>query len=146
MKFFCPEFADGQTIPANYTCQGDDFSPALCLEQLPEKTQSILVVVDDPDSSDKPWLHWLVWNIPGNTEYIKEAEVPAGSCQGTNDFGHIGWGGPCPQRGLHHYRFTAYALDIMLSLPEGSIWRDVEEALFDHILDKSSFSGTYSLS
>lgn len=145
MKIYSSNFNNGERIPDCYTCQGDDYNPPLFIEDLPDNTKTIALVVDDPDSAGKPWIHWLIWNIPASNPIINEASVPAEAVQGVNDFGKIGYGGPCPSQGLHHYRFTAYALDVELSLTTGAMLKELEEAMFNHIIDKATYTGNYSL-
>lgn len=131
------------SIPAKYTCDGEDINPPLTIKSTPAEAKSLALIVDDPDAPAGTWVHWLAWNIPV-TDRIAESEVPGEL--GTNDFGMIGYGGPCPPAGTHRYFFKVYALDDELDLPEGSRKGEVEEAMQDHILAYGELVGVYKRS
>lgn len=133
-------FRNGQTIPRKYTCEGDDVNPPLDIGGIPEEAKSLALIVEDPDAPMGTWVHWLVWNIPV-IHCIRENEIPGD--QGLNDFGRNTYGGPCPPSGTHRYLFKIYALDDLLDLPEGSLRRDIEEAMSDHILAFGELEGRY---
>lgn len=139
-----PAFTDGSRIPDKYTCSGDDVSPALNIEKIPEGAQSLALIVDDPDAPIGIWDHWIIWNIKP-TELLEEGAVPVGAVQGTNSFGKLDYGGPCPPPGpTHRYFFKLYALDTMLELEEGTRKEDVERAIAGHVLAQTQLMGTYS--
>jgi Raf kinase inhibitor-like YbhB/YbcL family protein len=137
-------FEDGGRIPEKYTCDGDDVNPPLEINDIPEKTKSMVLIVEDPDASSKIWVHWVVWNIPPGTEVIEEDSSPEGAIQGLNDFGKKGYMGPCPPSGIHRYRFKIYALDKTLSLASLSEKKDVEKAMSSHIISQTVLTGVYS--
>jgi len=115
-------FSDGDPIPREYTCHGLDVSPALAWRGVPSGTAALVLLVDDPDGRD--WVHWSVLDLPaGDGQLPRGVEPPADPPQqGRNDFGKVGYGGPCPPSGTHHYRFTLYALAAPLGLsghPDG---------------------------
>ncbi len=110
MKLTSPAFKDGQAIPAKYTCDGDNISPPLHIEDAPVNTASFTLKVDDPDSPNGHFLHWILIEIPPTTTEITEGTEPDGK-PGKNDFGQNGWGGPCPMQGNHRYVFTLTAYD-----------------------------------
>ena len=112
-----PAFADGAAIPREHTCRGDDVSPPLAWHGVPAGAAALLLFVDDPDGRD--WVHWAVLDLPGSDGQLPRAVPPAADPprQGRNDFGKVGYGGPCPPSGNHHYRFTLYALSAPLGLP-----------------------------
>ena len=144
----CPVIADGAAIPAAYTCEGRDVSPALAWAEPPAGTQSFALISDDPDAPGKTWVHWVVYNLPASTRKLPEAfpakpELPDGTRQGTTDFGRTGYGGPCPPSGTHRYYFKLYALDTTLALPPGATKRQVEAAMQNHILAQAQLMGTY---
>jgi Raf kinase inhibitor-like YbhB/YbcL family protein len=134
-------FKNKCSIPAKYTCDGEDVNPPLSVEGVPEGTESLVLIVDDPDAPMGTWDHWVVWNIPP-IEKIEENSVPG--TEGLNDFGKHSYGGPCPPSGTHRYFFKAYALDTKLDLPSNSRKRNVEKAMQGHILAKGEIIGLYS--
>ena len=143
MKITSPAFADKQMIPQKYTCDGENINPPLQITEVPSNTQSLVLIVDDPDAPSGDWVHWLVWNINPETKLITENESPQGAIQGTNDFGKQNYGGPCPPSGIHHYQFKIYALDTTLNLPSSSRKKGLETAMANHILDKDMLIGLY---
>ncbi len=140
MKLTSPVFDHNQTIPAKYTCQGEDINPTLLIEGIPPNTRSLSLIVDDPDAPGKTWVHWIVFNIPVTSE-IKEKSIPGK--QGWNDFGRLNYGGPCPPSGTHRYFHKVYALDTMLNLKESIKKPELEKAMQGHILDKAELIGLY---
>ncbi len=135
-----PAFQHNGLIPKNYTCDGDDVNPPLSIQSIPEGTQSLALIIDDPDASSKTWVHWVVWNISTGKE-IGEDSVPG--TEGLNDFNKHTYGGPSPPSGTHRYFFKVYALDSKLNLPPNSRKKDVEEAMKDHTLAKGEIIGLY---
>jgi Raf kinase inhibitor-like YbhB/YbcL family protein len=134
-------FAADSAIPAQYTCDGSDVSPALAWTEPPAGTQSFVLIVDDPDVPKKTVIHWLLYDLPATTRALPEgvptkAKLPDGSRQGKNDPGKIGYTGPCPERGgaAHHYFFKLYALDYQTGLKPKAKGADVERAIKGHIL------------
>jgi len=134
-------FKNKGVIPAKYTCDGEDVNPPLSVEGVPEETESLVLIVDDPDAPMGMWDHWVVWDIPP-TKKIEENSVPG--TEGLNDFGKHSYGGPCPPSGTHRYFFKVYALDTKLDLPSNSRKRNVEKAMEGHILTKGEIIGLYS--
>jgi Raf kinase inhibitor-like YbhB/YbcL family protein len=119
-------FEDGKPIPRKFTCDGADRSPPIHWEGVPEGTNALALVVDDPDAPSGTWTHWLLYNMPPATRALGEgvptsATLGDGSRQGTNDFGKLGYGGPCPPPGAtHRYRFKLYALSGPIELEPGA--------------------------
>lgn len=135
-------FEQGKPIPDKFTCQGEDVSPELILKNVPAKTKSLVLIVDDPDAPSGTFDHWIAWNIPADTKKIAEGVSLAE--QGKNHFGNLGYNGPCPPPGKpHRYYFKLYALDTLLHLPSGSNKKQVENAMEGHVLGKSELMGTY---
>jgi len=143
MKIISRAFENKQTIPQKYTCDGENINPPLQISDIPANTQSLVLIVDDPDAPSGDWVHWLVWNINPETKLITENESPKGAVQGTNDFGKQNYGGPCPPAGTHRYQFKIYALNTILNLPSSSRKKDLETAMENHILDKDILIGLY---
>jgi hypothetical protein len=137
-------FASRERIPSEHTCDGEDVNPPLELIDIPQSAKSLVIIVDDPDSPSKIWSHWILWNISPTTKEIKQNSVPKEAMEGINDFGKLGYGGPCPHSGTHRYQFKLYALDVKLNLPKNSTKEDVENAMEGHILDRALLIGLYS--
>jgi len=143
MKLSSTAFENGGAIPAEYTCDGADVSPALSFSDIPENAKSLALIVDDPDAPMGTWVHWVVWNIPPNTTGFSKGENITFQ-QGKNDFGKLDYGGPCPPSGTHRYYFKLYALDTMLNLETGVTKKHLEDAMSGHIIEKVELMGTYS--
>jgi hypothetical protein len=149
MELTSPSFEQGKPIPKKFTCDGGDVSPALHWTNPPSATTSYALIADDPDAPGKTWVHWVVFNIPGDkTElgksFPKEDRLDDGTIQGTNDFGTNEYGGPCPPSGTHRYFFRLYALDTMLSLYPGTPKDKVMKAMEGHVLAEAELMGTYT--
>lgn len=144
MEIISPVFRDGQPVPIQYSCAGQNVNPPLNIFNTPKGTQSLTLIMHDPDAPRRDYLHWLVWDIPPNTESIPVNSVPVGAIQGTNDSGQAGYTGPCPPAGgAHKYIFDFYALDTTLDLPSGSKIDEVIKAQKGHVLDHFALSGTF---
>ena len=148
MRLASPAFAEGQPIPAVYTCEGRDVSPPLEWTGTPPATNSFALISDDPDAPGKTWVHWVVYNLPPGTSRLEEGmptglELPDGARQGRTDFGRTGYGGPCPPSGTHRYFFKLYALDALLTLPPQATKAQVEAAMRGHVLAEAALMGTY---
>lgn len=143
MKLTSPAFMHESSIPPKFTCDADNINPLLNISQVPEKANSIVLVVDDPDAPAGTWTHWTLWNIDPKITSIAENSVPQGAVEGATSFGRTGWGGPCPHSGTHRYFFKLYALDNMLDLnPDADASRLTKE-MEGHILDQATLIGTY---
>ncbi len=145
-------FSDGDPIPGAYTCEGDDLSPPLEWEGLPEGTESLVLIVDDPDAPDPAaprmtWVHWVLYNIPpsasGLSRGVASADLLPGTKEGLNDWKRTGYGGPCPPVGRHRYFHKLYALDTKLRDLGAATKSDVERAMAGHILAEAQLVGTY---
>ena len=144
MKITSSTFAENEEIPAKYSCDGEDVNPPLEFEDVPNNAKSLALIVDDPDAPVKTWLHWTLWNIPPDTTAIGENSIPDGAIQGMTDFGRLGYGGPCPPNGTHHYYFKIYALDEVLDLSSGASLNDLESAMNGHVIGQAQLIGQYS--
>jgi Raf kinase inhibitor-like YbhB/YbcL family protein len=136
-------FSQNGMIPPKYTCDGANVNPPLSFANVPEKTRSLALIVDDPDAPSGTWVHWVVWNIAAGAREIPENSVPQGAVQGTTDFREQKYGGPCPPSGTHRYFFKLYALDAPLSLKAGATKAQVEQAMKGHILSQAERIGLY---
>jgi hypothetical protein len=142
-------FEPRQSIPSQYTCDGRDISPPLAWKGSPANTRSVILICDDPDAPAGDWVHWVCYDIPPSVDTLAEAmpktdTLPCGGIQGKNDFGRIGWGGPCPPGGTHRYFFKIYCCDITLNLPPGKTKKEIEKAMKGHVIDKGELFGVYS--
>jgi Raf kinase inhibitor-like YbhB/YbcL family protein len=138
-------FAEGQTIPARYTCDGADVSPLLRWDGAPA-AQSFALIADDPDAPGGTFTHWVLFDIPAAQRELPEGQATGAlGVAGRNDFGKAGYGGPCPPRGApHRYIFTLSALDVAtLNLPANASRSDVEAAMRGHILGQAQLMGRY---
>ncbi len=144
MTLSSPAFKEGGMIPKKYTCKGEDINPELEIGDVPEKTKSLVLIVDDPDAPVGTWTHWIVFNIPPNVRKIKENSVPDGVRLGFNDFQRTKYGGPCPPSGTHRYFFKIYALDTVLPLKEGAKREECERAMKGHIIGMGKLMGRFS--
>ena len=135
-----PSFEHNEFIPVKHTCDDQDISPAIRIGGTPSETQSLALIIDDPDAPNKTWVHWVMWNIPP-TEEIKENSIPG--VEGINDFQRLHYGGPCPPPGTHRYFHKIYALDCMLDLAQGASKEDLLRAMDDHVIGKGELIGLY---
>jgi hypothetical protein len=152
MSLSSPAFAPGGEIPALFTCEGRDLSPALDWRGVPEAAQSLVLIVDDPDAPDPKaprttWVHWVLYNLPPSARGLPQAvaskDLPAGTKQGTNDWKRSGYGGPCPPIGRHRYFHKLYALDVVLPDLGPATKAQVEAAMKGHVIAHAELVGTY---
>ncbi len=145
-------FKNGEFIPKKYTCEGEDISPELVITDIPANAKAIAIICDDPDAPVGTFVHWVLWNLPVKgakvvvAENVKKVDKLAdGTRQGYNDFGKVGYNGPCPPRGHgpHHYHFKVYALDTTLDIKENVKKADLEKAMKGHILAQGEIVGLY---
>ena len=136
-------FLEGQHIPEKYTCHGQNINPQLEIGNIPEGTQSLALILEDPDAPNGTFTHWLIWDLPV-LHTIMENEAPG--TQGCNDFGENKYGGPCPPKdhGAHRYYFRLYALSQKLNLPEGASKEALLKAIEPVKLAKAELMGKYN--
>ena len=149
MQLISAAYQHGAEIPVRYTCEGDNISPDFCWKDAPSDTKSFALVMHDPDAPRAGgFTHWILYNIPGGTESIRE-NVPQTEkvldigTQGKHDGGQIGYVGPCPPWGTHRYYARLYALDRELALPPGANHEELSEAMQGHILAQAELMGKY---
>jgi len=143
-----PAFEEGGTIPRQYTCDGENISPPLQWEAVPEGTRSVAVIMDDPDAPGGTFVHWVIYDLPPDVQELPEnlprdKNFPVGGEQGINSTDQLGYLGPCPPSGTHRYFFQVYALDEKLHLPAGETKAGLLEAMQGHILAQGQFLGRY---
>jgi Raf kinase inhibitor-like YbhB/YbcL family protein len=152
MQITSTAFTHNGSIPAVYTCEGSDISPALAWSGAPAGTKSFALIVDDPDAPDPAapkmtWVHWVLYDIPATATGLPEAvapkDLPKGTLEGVNDWKRTGYGGPCPPIGRHRYYHKLYALDTVLSDLGGPTKARLEGAMKGHILAEAQLLGTY---
>lgn len=144
-QFASPAFSHGGSIPPAYTCDGSNRAPALQWTGAPTGTRSFVLIMVDPDAPGGTFTHWVLFNIPGSRDRLPgDVQPPQVGISGRNDFGRLGYGGPCPPRGVHRYIFTLYALDTpSLPLGEGALRHQVEQAMRGHVLGQAQLMGRY---
>ncbi len=142
-------FDDGGAIPRQYSCMGAGISPPLSWSGAPAATQSMALVLDDPDAPGGTFVHWVIYNIPASSAGLAEA-VPGdarladGTLQGMNSARRTGYSPPCPPSGTHHYFFKLYAVDTMLSLGAGAGKQELLKAMQGHIVAQGELMGTFT--
>jgi hypothetical protein len=137
-------FKNGEYIPSKYTCDRENINPPLEVIDIPQNAETWALIVDDPDAPRKTWVHWLIWNIPVDNTNIQEGKSPENATYGTNDFGKLEYGGPCPPSGTHRYFFKAYALDSEIDLKEGATKEQLLEEMEGHVIESTQLIGLYS--
>jgi Raf kinase inhibitor-like YbhB/YbcL family protein len=143
-QLFSDSFSDGGDIPTRHTCDGENISPTLRWSGAPDGTRSLALIVDDPDAPAGTFTHWLAWGLDPAAGGLEEgARAPV---EGRNDFGRIGYGGPCPPpgHGRHRYVFRLYALDTGLALAPGAKREQLERAIDGHVLQVAQLTGGYA--
>lgn len=145
MKITSTAFEHNGTVPELYTCDGEERNPPLQFEDIPTNAVSLALIVSDPDAAGKkPFYHWVVFNIDPRTDHVEEESAPAAAIEGKNDFRKLGYGGPCPPSGTHHYLFTLYALDAHIPLKQGATAEEVTQGIKGHVLETAELRGVYS--
>lgn len=152
MRIKSPVFENNGEIPEKYTCDGEGINPPLVFSDIPERTKSLALIMDDPDIPEaakknygiEVWDHWIIWNISPETKEIKENTVPMKAIIGKGTRGVNNYTPPCPPDREHRYFFKLYALDTMLSLDINSTKADLEKAMQGHILNQAELIGKYN--
>jgi Raf kinase inhibitor-like YbhB/YbcL family protein len=146
-------FDPGAEIPAKYTCDGEDVSPALGWSGVPEEAKSLVLIMDDPDAPPGTWVHWVLYDLPADSDGLpeglpKQEKIDGvgthGLCWGVDRFSRVGYYGPCPPPGSpHRYFFKLYALDVALALAPRATKSDVRKAMSGHVLAQAELVGTF---
>jgi Raf kinase inhibitor-like YbhB/YbcL family protein len=148
MKITSPAFEEGAMIPSKYTCDGINVSPSLIWSAIPDGTKSFAIICDDPDAPAGTFVHWVIYNLPANIYQLSEnlpplKILPNGARQGRNDFGRIGYGGPCPPGGTHRYFFKIYCLSEELKVEAGITKSELLKTMKGYILAEGQLMGKY---
>ena len=149
LELTSPAFKPNDAIPKEYTCDASDVSVPLRWKNAPDGTTNFALIVDDPDAPRGTWVHWVLYDLPATVSELPagvghEDSLPNGAKQGKNDFGKIGYGGPCPPSGpAHHYHFRLYALDRMTGLKPRGTKQQLLDAMKGHVLAEAQLIGTY---
>ncbi len=148
-------FEEGKAIPTRYTCEGENVSPPLNWQGVPENAKSLVLIVDDPDAPDpaepkRTWVHWVLFNIPPQIDGLPEGAnsetLPDGVGEGINDWNRAGYGGPCPPIGRHRYYHKLYALDKTLRDLQRLTKAEVLAAMKGSVIAEAQLMGTYQKS
>ena len=148
MKVISTAFSEGTMIPRKFTCDDTNVSPPLKWSQAPEGTKTFAVICDDPDAPSGTWVHWVLYNLPSSVNGLSEnvppmESLPNGAKQGKNDFGKIGYRGPCPPGGTHRYYFRVCALDKELNVKSSITKAELLKAAEGSILAEGELMGKY---
>jgi Raf kinase inhibitor-like YbhB/YbcL family protein len=150
IKLYSSAFKEGEFIPEKFSCEGSNISPQLHWSNYPQNTKSFAVIVEDPDAPGGDFVHWIIYNIPGNLSELHEDVTPSRNIPdevmlGTNGFGKISYGGPCPPPGKpHRYFFRIYALDTILHhLETGATRQQLISNMSGHIIAEGRLMGKY---
>jgi Raf kinase inhibitor-like YbhB/YbcL family protein len=152
LKIMSASFLNKDEIPSRHTCDGPNSSPPLEWIGVPEGTKSLALIVDDPDAPDPDaprmtWVHWVLYNIPPESNGLPEGAetegLPRGTMQGMNDWHRVGYQGPCPPKGRHRYFFKLYALDKALAGLVRPTKSSLEKAMRGHVIGQAELIGLY---
>jgi Raf kinase inhibitor-like YbhB/YbcL family protein len=147
MKITSSAFKEGELIPSEYTCDGQNISPGILWNAVPDGIKSFAIICDDPDAPSGDWVHWVIYNIPAvanglKENYPRENKSADGTRQGITDFRKTGYDGPCPPAGTHRYIFNLYALDISIGkddLTKSGLMNELN----GHIIAQAQLTGKY---
>jgi Raf kinase inhibitor-like YbhB/YbcL family protein len=142
------DFKEGDLIPSKFTCDGENISPQLSWTCTVEGVKTFVLLVEDPDAPSGNFTHWIVYNIPARVNSLMQNSTPTKNVpdeilMGTNDFGRIGYGGPCPPSGTHRYYFRMYGLNTAVHLDSGATKREVLKKMEGHIVARGELMGRY---
>ena len=152
MTLTSPALKPDHSIPAAYTCDGDDVSPPLSWTNIPREAKSLALIIEDPDAPDpmapeRVWVHWVLYNIPpsasGLSPALRAPDFPPGAREGMNDWKRVGYGGPCPPVGRHRYFHRLYALDVVLPELGKPDKATLENAMRGHVIEQAELVGLY---
>jgi Raf kinase inhibitor-like YbhB/YbcL family protein len=136
-------FADGQPIPTEFTCDGENVSPPLAWKGAPTHTAQFALIVDDPDAPSGDFVHWVMWQFGPGDGSVERGRLPGDAVEGKNGGGGTGYTGPCPPSGVHHYRFQLFALSNAPHARAGATAQQLREAIADITIAQVTLTGTY---
>lgn len=142
MRLTSTAFGDGEAIPSAHTCDGEDRSPPLAWDDVPDGTAAFVLLVEDPDAGD--FVHWQLIDIPGDARELPDGAGDAVGMPGRNDFGRTGWGGPCPPSGEHRYVFTLFALSEPVQVDADARADQVRAAIAPRRIGEARLTGVYA--
>ncbi len=144
MQITTPAFESNEEIPQKYTCEGSNINPPFTFTDIPGGTQSLALIVEDPDAPGELWVHWMIWNMPVTNLEILEDSAPKGIF-GKNSNGNNSWDSICPPDSEHRYFFKGFALDTNLNLdPNVATREDFYSVMQGHILGQAEVMGRYT--
>jgi len=143
MEIKSEAFKEGESIPVKFTCEGPNISPPLQFTNVPAEAKSLILLVEDPDARAKPWVHWLVFNIPADTKGFEENSIAPGAEQGLCNGNTFGYEGPCPPENEHRYLFKLYAIDKILDSKPTPDRKKVLQEIEGHIIAEAVLKGMY---
>jgi len=144
LNIYCEAFSYGGQIPKKYTCDGENVPPPITWGNVPQGIKSFVIIMYDPDAPGGTFIHWILFNIPPTVTSISEENADKVGVKGRNDFGRLGYGGPCPPPGsTHRYFIIVFALDTQLNLKEGVKLSAVLEAMKGHVIAYGEYMGKY---
>ncbi len=145
MSFSSQEFRNGGEIPIRFTCDGENVIPPMTIDRTPGDASSLVIIIEDTNSKPEGFTHWLIYNIDPSRQNIEFGKTPEEAETGRNDFGNVGYGGPCPpQAEAHKYNFKVYALKTKLAIEGNATRTEVERAMQGMIIAQGGFSGIYT--
>ncbi len=144
MQITSTNFQNNEPIPSRFGRDEDDVNPSLTFSEIPEKAESLALIMEDPDAPSGLFTHWILYNMTPGVLQIVEGELPVSGIQGLNDYGEPKYGGPKPPSGTHRYFFKLFALDTMIETTSALDRTALYQAMDDHIIDKAEIVGTYS--
>ena len=143
MEITSEAFSNGEMVPKKYTCEGPNISPPLQFSDIPKGTKSLVLMIEDPDAEAKPWVHWMVFNIPPDAKGFAENSIATGAEQGLCNGNTLGYEGPCPPENEHTYVFKLYAVDKMLPTDPTPDRKKVLEQIQGHTIGEAVLEGRY---
>jgi len=144
LKIFSPSFENGEEIPIKFTCKGENINPELIIKNIPEKTQELVLIMDDPDAPKGTFTHWIIWNINPKANKIEENSTPIEAVVGISSANENKYHGPCPPSGTHRYFFKIFALNSKINLDFNTNKDKLEKTIKNYIIEQAELIGLFS--